>query len=75
MLSYAAKGEKTMGSDRNNYTEEEETMEKLRQMEAGAEFFAESVYGDDRAEDYWRRFLQTGSVTDYLNYAASNEKR
>lgn len=64
-----------MGSDRESYTEWEERREKLRQMEAGADFFAESVYGDDRAEDCWKRFLQTGSVTDYLNYAASNEKR
>ena len=64
-----------MGIDRETYTEWEERREKLCQMEAGADFFAESVYGDERAEDYWRRFLQTGSVTDYLNYAASSEKR
>jgi len=51
---------------------EEEKKEKLRQIEAGREFFSDSVYGDLRAEDYWKRFLQTGSVSDYLKYTAND---
>lgn len=74
MLSYDAKGEKTMGTDRETYAEWEERKQKLREIEAGAEFFTDAVYGDERAEDYWRKFLQTGSVSDYLNYAASTYK-
>lgn len=63
-----------MGIDRETLREEEEKREKLREIEAGAEFFSDAVYGDERSEDYWRRFLQTGSVSDYLSYAASTYK-
>ena len=63
-----------MGIDRETLREEEEKREKLREIEAGAEFFSDAVYGDERSEDYWRRFLQTGSVSDYLKYAASTHK-
>ena len=64
-----------MGIDRETLREEEEKRERLREIEAGAEFFSDAVYGDERSEDYWRRFLQTGSVSDYLKYAASTHKR
>lgn len=63
-----------MGIDRETLREEEEKREKLREIEAGAEFFSDAVYGDERSEDYWRRFLQTGSVSDYLKYAAKTHK-
>ena len=63
-----------MGIDRETLREEEEKRERLREIEAGAEFFSDAVYGDERSEDYWRRFLQTGSVSDYLKYAASTHK-
>jgi len=60
-----------MGADRESYAEWEEKKQKLSEVEAGAEFFSDAVYGDERAEDYWKRFLQTGHISDYLNYAAS----
>ena len=29
---------------------------------------------DTKRQGYWERFLQTGSVTDYLNYTAGSAK-
>lgn len=63
-----------MGMDREALREEEERQQRLREIEAGEEFFSEAVYGDAHSEDCWRKFLQTGSVTDYLDYAASTYK-
>ena len=64
-----------MGRDRETLREEEIKKQRLQEMEAGAEFFSDAVYGEDGAEDYWRRFLQTGKISDYLNYAAHTEGR
>ena len=61
-----------MGADSEALPEEEK---RARQMETGAEFFAEAVYGDERAEDCWRRFLHTGKISDYLEYAACHRTR
>lgn len=61
-----------MGRDRETLQEEEKRV-KVSEMEAGAEFFSDAVYGDEGAEDYWRRFLQTGKISDYLNYAARTD--
>ncbi len=63
-----------MGTGREILREEEEKRERLREIEAGAEFFSDAVYGDEHSEDYWQRFLQTGSVADYLNYVARTYK-
>ena len=63
-----------MEPDRNTIRERRQEREHLYEMEAGREFFLGSVYGDGFAEDYWKRFLQTGSVLDYLNYTASNDR-
>lgn len=49
---------------------EEERWKRTSQIEAGAEFFTEAVYGDGRAEDCWRKFLHTGRISDYLEYVA-----
>ena len=64
-----------MGRDRETLREEEIKKQRLQEMEAGTEFFSDAVYGEDGAEDYWRRFLQTGRISDYLNYAARTEGR
>ena len=39
-------------------------------MELGRDMMPETLEGLDTAEDYWQRFMKTGSVADYLNYAA-----
>lgn len=61
-----------MGMNENAVPKRKENLERMHEMEAGQEFFAEAVYGNHRSEDYWRRFLQTGRVADYLNYTASS---
>ena len=58
-----------MGAD-SEALPEEERRKRTSQMEAGAEFFAEAVYGDEHSEDCWRKFLHTGKISDYLEYAA-----
>lgn len=68
-LSYDAKGEKTMGADSETLPAEEKR-ERTNEMEAGAEFFTDAVYGDEKSEDCWRRFLHTGRISDYLEYVA-----
>ena len=56
-----------MGADSGALPEEEK---RAREMEAGAEFFTEALYGDERAQDCWKRFLHTGKISDYLDYVA-----
>ena len=58
-----------MGAD-SETLQEEERRTRAGQMEAGVEFFTDAVYGDDRSEDCWRRFLHTGKISDYLEYVA-----
>lgn len=43
---------------------------KIKELEAGMEFYEEAVLGNGRSEDSWKRFLQTGKVEDYLDYTA-----
>ena len=40
----------------------------LRNMEIGKEFL-EQIQEKEIASRYWKQFLQTGKVQDYLNYA------
>lgn len=63
-----------MESDRTTLREAEKERERLHAMEAGREFFSEMLYGDGLADDYWKKFLQTGSISDYLKYTASNDR-
>ncbi|MBP3608741.1 MAG: hypothetical protein J6J42_00225 [Lachnospiraceae bacterium] len=39
-------------------------------MELGLDMMPEAQDHFQTANEYWQRFLKTGSVADYLNYAA-----
>ncbi len=39
-------------------------------MELGLDMMPEEREGLKTANEYWQRFLKTGSVADYLNYTA-----
>ena len=48
----------------------EEEKKTGNDMELGLEFAPEKKDSLRRAEERWQQFLRTGSVADYLNYAA-----
>ena len=40
------------------------------EMEVGEEFMPGQRLSEATANDYWQRFVKTGSISDYLNYTA-----
>ena len=43
---------------------------RMPDVEMGQEFLQNQRSKDASARDYWERFARSGSVVDYLNYAA-----
>ena len=43
---------------------------RIPDVEMGQEFLQKRYPKDTMARDYWERFARSGSVVDYLNYAA-----